>query len=157
MVIDHHAEPPEMNFDHATELWVSDPANPGAQWYDVLARVGGPIEIRGTGWAADSVGDRLMVTAGPDFVIADLDKAKDVGGSMWWLTDPAEGGDNVSAGWWDYHHWYFAEFDPEFANPGWMARKFWVLTENKVYWYRGLWAPPDPVTVDGCIWSAEPT
>jgi len=147
VVVDHHAEPPEMNFDHATELWVSDPANPGAQWYDVLAWAGGPIEIRETGWPG-SVGDRLMVTAGPDFVIADLDKAKGVSGSMEWLT-LAEGGDSTE-GWWDYHHWYESEYNG--ADPGSMARKFWVLTENKVYW--GI---TDPVSVSGCIWSAEPT
>ena len=152
VVVDHHAPPPAMNFDHATELWVSDPGNLGEQWYVMLGRsAGAGIEARPEppGWPV-SAGNRLMVTAGPDFVIADLDKAKGVGGSMIWLTNPAEGGDSVSAGWWDYHHWYGSEYNG--ADPGSMARKFWVLTENKVYW--GI---TDPTTVPGCIWSAEPT
>lgn len=152
VVIDHHAPGGyPMNYDHSTEVWLSDPENPGERWY-VMQGYSSDLSMQTrASWYNK---DRLMVTAGPDFVIADLDKGKKgVGDSMVWVTDPAKGGDNVSAGWWDYHHWYEDDGDPKDSDgnaPGWIARKSWVITENKVYWNK-----PDPITVN--IWSAEST
>lgn len=128
------------NFDTSTELWISDPSNPGFQWY-VLRGHSPEDGIKTRSYWGTNVypysARHLMVIGGPDFKVQHLSYGVGWGDGIVW-EDCTPGG----APWIEYRHWY---------NTSQIERRYWVLTGNGVYWARS-----EPADIEGQVWSDEP-